>query len=304
MLAAKAAAMITDGRLEGLKEGSMTLTYLPGRIKAGRYFFELSTAGAVSLVFQTILAPLAFADGGSSVTLVGGTHVPWSPASDYIEEVFLPTLAAVGINASFSASSRGYYPAGGGRAESTVSRAKKPLSPFQARDRGALLKVSISSTVSGLPLSIAERQLRSATELLSSLPVQIEARLAEAGAHGTGTSVFITAEFENCRAGFSALGARGKRAEAVGSEAALALAKHLESGGAIDPHLADQLPVYLALARGLSAFTTSEVTSHLTTNVRVIERFLPVKFSIEGKAGAGGTVEVEGAGFTGERLTG
>jgi len=304
MLAAQAAARITGGRVEGCEEGSKTLTYLPGRIRAGRYFFELSTAGAVSLVLQTVLAPLAFASEGSSITLSGGTHVPWSPTTDYIEEVFLPALSAMGLKASLTTLSRGYYPSGGGKAESRISRSKVPLDPFRAAERGALTGAGITSAVSNLPLSIAERQLRSALSVLSGLQVPVETELKEAASPGVGTSIFITAEFENCRAGFSALGARGKKAEAVGAEAALAFIRHVERKGAIDPHLADQVPVYMALARGESAFTTSEVTGHLLTNVHVIEKFLAVKFNVEGESSQEGSVSVKGAGFTGERLKG
>ena len=238
VLSARAAAVLTGGSLEGCVEGSRTLTYLPGRIKAGRYFFDCGTAGSLSLVFQTILAPLAFAESKSSVILKGGTHVPWSPPTDYIEEVFLPLLSPMGLAAGFSTISNGYYPAGGGEASASIDPAKAPLAPFNMTGRGKLVKVRVTSTVSNLPLSIAERQLKSASGLLSNLP--FETRLTEAPSPGRGTSVFIVAEFENTRAGFSALGAPGKRAEAVGEEAALAFLEYLGQEGALDPHLSDQ----------------------------------------------------------------
>jgi RNA 3'-terminal phosphate cyclase (ATP) len=293
VLSARAAAEV--GSLEGCVEGSRTLTYLPGRIKAGRYFFDCGTAGSLSLVFQTILAPLAFAESKSSVILKGGTHVPWSPPTDYIEEVFLPLLSPMGLAAGFWTISNGYYPAGGGEASASIDPAKAPLAPFNMTGRGKLVKVRVTSTVSNLPLSIAERQLKSASGLLSNLP--FETRLTEAPSPGRGTSVFIVAEFENTRAGFSALGAPGKRAEAVGEEAALAFLEYLGQEGALDPHLSDQALIYMALASGVSLFTTTEVTGHLLTNIHVIEKFLPVKFSVEGRTGFEGFVSVRGAGF-------
>jgi RNA 3'-terminal phosphate cyclase (ATP) len=286
---------VTGGHLEGCVEGSRTLTYLPGRIKAGRYFFDCGTAGSLSLVFQTILAPLAFAEAASSVTLKGGTHVPWSPPTCYIEEVFLPLLAPMGLAAGFSTISRGYYPAGGGEARAQINPATAPLAPFIRTGRGKLIRVRVTSAVSNLPLSIAERQLKSASELLSNWPV--ETVLAQTPSHGRGTSVFIVAEFENLRAGFSALGAPGKRAEAVGEEAALAFIEYMGKEGALDPHLSDQALIYMALAAGSSSFTTPEITGHLLTNIHVIEKFLAVKFVVEGMAGVKGSVSVRGAGF-------
>ncbi|CAG1066759.1 RNA 3'-terminal phosphate cyclase [uncultured bacterium] len=294
-LSARAAAQVTKGSLEGCVEGSRTLTYLPGKIKSGRYFFDCGTAGSLSLVFQTILAPLAFSEANSSVTFKGGTHVPWSPPTCYIEEVFLPLLSPIGLAAGFSTVSRGYYPAGGGEASAQIKPVKAPLAPFIITGRGKLVRVRVTSAVSNLPLSIAERQLNSASELLSNFPV--ETVLTEAPSPGRGTSVFILAEFENSRAGFSALGAPVKRAEAVGVEAAMAFLEYMGKEGALDPHLSDQALIYMALAGGESSFTTTEITGHLLTNVHVIEKFLPVKFSVEGPAGFEGSVAVRGAGF-------
>ena len=304
VLSAEAAAKVTGGRLEGCKEGSQTLVYLPGRIKAGRYFFDTGTAGSVTLIFQTILAPLSFAAAKSSVIIKGGTHVPWSPPADYIEEIFLPALSIMGVNAHFSTISSGYYPRGGGEVEASINPISAPLAPLRIRERGKLLKVRLVSTVSNLPVSIAERQLKSATSLLSACPAPVEAKVREAASPGRGTSVFIVGEFENARAGFSALGERGKRAEAVGIEAAQAFLKHLERKAALDPHLADQALIYMAIAKGKSFFTTSEITSHLLTNIHVIEKFLPVKFTVSGPTGSEGSVAVQGAGFARPLISG
>jgi len=46
----------------------------------------------------------------------------------------------------------------------------------------------------------------------------------------------------------------------------------------------------LALARGESAFTTSQITEHLLTNVWVVEQFLGPRFKIEGEKGNPGQV--------------
>jgi RNA 3'-terminal phosphate cyclase (ATP) len=71
----------------------------------------------------------------------------------------------------------------------------------------------------------------------------------------------------------------------------------MESGGALDEHLADQILLPAALlaagrlgpaSPGTTRFTTSRVTAHLTTHARVTERFLPVRVTVE----PGGAVEV------------
>lgn len=244
-----------------------------------------------------MLAPLAFSEKRSSIWFKGGTHVPWSPVADYIEKVFLPLARSMGVRADFSVSSKGYYPGGGGQAASVIGPASTPLKPVSVMERGRLAALHICSTVSNLPISIAERQLKSAVSLLYAYSAIINEEAREAASPGRGTSVFILAEFEHTTAGFSALGARGKRAEEVGAEAARAFLEYMETTGALDPHLSDQALLYMALARGESVFTSSRITAHLLTNVHTIEAFLPARFIVEGAEGAQGTVTVSGAGL-------
>ena len=70
--------------------------------------------------------------------------------------------------------------------------------------------------------------------------------------------------------------------------------KHSGSGGALDPHLADQIIPYLALASGPSTFTTSRITQHLLTNIWVVKQFMDVDIQVEGKEGEPGRVFVKG----------
>ena len=60
---------------------------------------------------------------------------------------------------------------------------------------------------------------------------------------------------------------------------------HQASDGALGRHLADQwmLPLALAVAErgGAASFTCTELTEHATTNIGVIEKFLPVRFDVE-----------------------
>lgn len=297
LLSARAAANITGGVLKGAKPGSMTLEYLPGRLKPGRYSFDVGTAGSTGLIFQTVLPALLFAGGPSSVSIRGGTHVPWSPIPEYLEEVFLRAVRPMGLKVSSGMRRRGYYPAGGGSLEADISPVEKPLSPLLIKGRGRLKRIEVLSAVSNLPLSIAERQLKAALSVLHEFSSITEARALDAPSVGRGTSVFILAEFESVRAGFTSLGARGKRAEAVGREAAESFLHYMKRGGALDRHLSDQVVLFTALAGGTSFFTASEITRHLLTNIHVIGKFLPALFHVEGALGDEGSVRVEGVSF-------
>ena len=130
---------------------------------------------------------------------------------------------------------------------------------------------------------MARRQAaRVAARLGETFPVEV----MPAGGQDPGSLVFLWGP----RAGFAALGARGKPAEQVADEAVEAYLAFRDSGAALDRHLADQMLIYLALAKGPSTFTTEAVTSHLLTNVWVIEQFLGPTFEVKGGLGERGEI--------------
>jgi RNA 3'-terminal phosphate cyclase (ATP) len=103
------------------------------------------------------------------------------------------------------------------------------------------------------------------------VPLRIDAESLRAACAGAG--IFLTAEYQNLRCGFNALGERGTPAEQVAEQAVFALMAHWTSGAALEPHLADQVLAPLALAPGPSAFTVEGISRHLETNAWVIELF-------------------------------
>jgi len=94
------------------------------------------------------------------------------------------------------------------------------------------------------------------------------------------------------RAGFFALGKKGKSAEKVATEAAREAVAYMRSGCGVDAHLADQLVVPLAVANVEARYTTPLVTDHLRTNVEVVGAFLPGRVKLGGAAGGCGVVEI------------
>lgn len=293
LAAVRASALISGASVQGGFEGSTALSFSPGPVKAGDYRFDIGTAGSTGLLAQTLLPPLIFsAVGASTLTLTGGTHAPMSPPFDYISDAFLPCLRRLGLEVSGEIESYGFYPRGGGRIRFRI-RPASGVEPADFGRRGRLLGISGVSAVGNLPMSIAKRQ---SDALISGLgfaakdvPVRIEN--IEVSAPGRGTFVFFSVLSEGGVAGFSALGRRGKRAEAVGEEAASEFAAYHSSGACLDRHMADQLVLYLALAKGQSKFTTEEITGHLRTNLTVLKMFLPISYGIE----SGNVVTIKGA---------
>jgi RNA 3'-terminal phosphate cyclase (ATP) len=276
----RALAAISGAAVTGDALGSTAVTFAPRAVQPGEYRFDVGaltgSAGSVTLLFEALLLPLALAAGPSRLTLVGGTHVPWSPPAHNLTDVFLPALAPAGVDVRLRLVRWGFYPAGGGEVVAEI----QPGGPLAglALDTPPAGPPAGLSAVSRLPRAIAERQRR-----------RVEARLEEAGetagvaivedatARSPGTVVFLAARG---RAGCSALGRRGVPAERVADEAVDAWLAFRASGAAIDEHLADQLLPFLAVARGESVLTCPAITSHLATVAWVAGQLLPVAVTL------------------------
>jgi RNA 3'-terminal phosphate cyclase (ATP) len=290
--AVEALAKITEGWTEGVKIGSETITFVPKNIIPGDYKFDVGTAGSVTLLLQGLILPLCLSHGTSRLTLIGGTHVPWSPPFHYLHEILLPILSSMGISFTADIERWGWYPRGGGIIHLEVKSIKE-LKPISLNHRGRLKKIRGLSAISHLPKHVGERQKDEALRRIEKdlkMDAEIEV-LYDIPANGSGSFIFLVAESEGMVAGFSSLGERGKRAEDVAKEAVHSLKEYVESDSCIDPHLADQLIPFLSLAKGNSSFTTTRVTEHLLTNLWVVNHFLDVKIWRWGEKGKKGGVE-------------
>ena len=280
LTAVRALAAVSDAEVGGAELHSSALRFVPHGIRSGTYRFDVGTAGAVSLVFQALLLPLAFADAPSHLTLIGGTHTTWSPPVHYLAETFLPALAEMGVGARITLRRWGWYPRGGGEIEAPIApMARTALRGFVAETRGENVPIRGLSAVSHLPRSIAERQRARVAERLATAGVAAEIVIEDgAPAFGPGTLVFLALRG---RAGFSALGRRGLPAEQVADAAVELLLAFLASGAGVDEHLADQLVPFCALASAESTFTCPAISLHLATVAWVVEQFLPVRIHLE-----------------------
>jgi RNA 3'-terminal phosphate cyclase (ATP) len=286
----RALGAISDAEVRGDRLDSTELEFSPRTLRGGRLHFDVGaergSAGAVSLLFQALLLPLAAAPAPSAVTLRGGTHVRWSPPFHFLTGVFLPTLRQVGFEAEAALHRWGWYPRGGGEIEARITPATRPRGlgwiapPAPERITGL-------SAVSRLPGAIAERQRRRALERLGTcgLPTEI-AVVEDASALGPGTLLFLTVSGARAAAGFSALGRRGLRAESVADDAVDRLLAYLASGAHVDDHLADQLVPFLALAGEPSVFTCPTLSGHLRTVAWVVQQFIDVRIDLEDGAPA------------------
>jgi RNA 3'-terminal phosphate cyclase (ATP) len=93
-----------------------------------------------------------------------------------------------------------------------------------------------------------------------------------------GNVFTVSVESESLTEVFTGIGERGLRAEIVAARVVHEAQRYLEVGAPVGEHLADQLLIPLALARG-GSYTTCAPTLHTTTNIEVIKKFLPVEIT-------------------------
>jgi len=289
----RAAKEICAATIAGAQIGSQDLEFEPKEILRGDYSFDVTTAGSVSLVLQTVFLPLSLAKGESSVTIRGGTHVKWSPSYEFLVDQWLFYVQGIGFRVSLRLEKAGYYPQGGGILKAHIpARGGAELRPLSLSDRGELERVTGRIFSSNLNENIAARQLAKAQQLLHSRGLSPEIEIRQYPSPGQGTGTHLRAAFQNGSGSYTSLGERGLPAARVASFAAECLIDYIDSGAAVDRFIADQLIVPLALAKGESTFTCEEITLHLLTNARVVEMFLPVKVETCGELGKPGRVRI------------
>ncbi|MFV0368541.1 MAG: RNA 3'-terminal phosphate cyclase [Hyphomicrobiaceae bacterium] len=274
----KAATRIASARVSGAELGATSFTFEPGAINAGVHEFSIGSAGSTTLVFQTIFPALMRADAPSRVTLKGGTHNPFAPTFDYLERVFLPLLARMGAAVEVKLYKAGFFPAGGGSWHALVQPARQ-LVPLMLDKSGPASNMYARADVANLPFEIAEREAQEAVRLMGwPAATTVVPRSVKADGHGNVLALEIwqgdIAEM------FTSFGARELTSEQVAMEAADEARAFLASGVPVGPHLADQLLLPMALAGG-GSFVTMRPTEHTATNIAVIEKFLPVEFTVE-----------------------
>ena len=291
LAAVRAVALACGARVGGAFEGSPDLRFEPGPLAAGEFRFEIATAGACTLLLETVLPVLATARAPSRVEVTGGTHVPRSPSFDYLDRHWRSLMAELGLATRTSLLRAGFYPPGGGEVRAEVEPWTRPAS-LRLEERGALKEVRGVSGAGRLKGSVAQRQRDAAQQRLWE-----ERRLdpawdvVEVPAASPGSFLLLELLFEKSRAAFGFLGERGVSSERLGDRAARRLLKFLDEEGATDPHMADQLALPLALARGGGRVTTPQVTGHLETVAAVLRQF-GIAAETWGRPGGPGGLEV------------
>ncbi len=275
LTAVTAAAEICDAELDGAVPGAMEMSFTPGPIRGGNYRYAIGTAGSCTLVLQTVLPALWFADAPSTISVTGGTHNKAAPPADFLIEAWLPLIRRMGVDMDIRLTRHGFYPAGGGSVAADVRPAAELL-PLSLETRGELSAAEAKIIFAGLPFGIAKRELDTLTSQMTFDNTAIYELPAD---EGPGNAVMLMLRHREVCEVLTGFAEKGVSAESVARRTVRAAQRYLQNEAAVGDYLADQLVLPMALAGG-GALTTAVLSPHLQSNMEVISKFLPVDFNI------------------------
>lgn len=268
--------------VENLKVGAEWVRFEPSdRFEGGSVKFDVGTAGSIPMILMAVVPAVSLSNNRLEIEITGGTDVRASPTIDYVRYVVAASYLSIGIKFSIDVLKRGYYPKGGGVVRATIEPCKEPgtMELLAARD----VAPKVMSVCGQLPRHVAERQTSSAIIALEKKGIRCSsysASIETSVSPGSSILIYSASDFGPYVGGDS-IGEIGKRAEAVGAEAA---ERYLESAlvqAPVDPFLADMLVLPLALARGKSKYRVARVSEHLRTNLQVASQIVGCKYGIE-----------------------
>lgn len=282
----RACAAMCGAVTEGLEVDSTEFTFVPGpRIVGGTYDWNIGTAGSTTMLAFSVLPLACFADSAVRARIEGGVFQDFAPSPYHLAHVLAALLGRMGVVVHLEVTRPGYVPRGAGIIELTVTPAPGMLQSLMLTEPGVVREVRGIALASHLAQRrVSDRMASACRDHLTAagLSCAID-RVDDTTAHHAGASLAIWAESTTGgRLGADRAGAIGRSSEAIGAFVAETFLQDLRAGATVDRHVADQLVLFAALARGTSRYVVPRETEHLATNLRIIEQF-GARGAVEGK---------------------
>lgn len=291
---------LVGGSINGAEVGSRSFEFRPGDAEpAGRYAWDIGTAGSATMLALAVLPVLAIRGRGAEAEVRGGLFQDFAPSVFHLQHVIVPMLAQMGLAAEVEMIRPGYVPAGEGIIRLAVPAGAPPLRPLLPR-RGTM-----PARVWGIALAshlddrhVAARMAAAARAVLDApgISAEIQER-SDSTAVQAGAALALFADFiGGTRLGADRAGAPHRPAERIGARVAGQLLEEIDSGATIDRHASDQIIPFASLADGTSRFQVPFITGHAETAGWLASLFLRA----EARA-AGRTLAVRGQGVRYQR---
>ncbi len=304
----RAIATLSGGTLHGDAVGSREIRFTPGnRIRGGDFRFDIGTAGSTTMLASAVLPVALLAERPSRFLLTGGLFQDFAPSAFHFQNVLLPLLHRMGVNATLHIRRPGYVPGGGGELELTVRPLRAPLRPLLLTDQGSIQRVE------GISLASHLKQRRVADRMADACETHLKhegyavhidrlydepdnpAFRSPAPQAGAALAIWTTTQ-TGAVLGADMAGKLRRTSEYIGQQVARMFLEDVHTGAAVDRHLADQWIPFAALAQGTSRVRIPGVTDHVEARLWLAELFFNTPATIEGNI-----VTLTGAGISARR---
>ena len=289
LIGIQALKTLTNGTLSDVRVGTPELELRPGFDWRTTLDLTIPTAGNVGLLMQTLHNALYYAPIKKCSIQIhgGGTYGMAAPGTNYLQNVTYPLFNHLGYSVNLKVIRHGFYPKGGAEAMAIIVPNPAGYRGLILEERGEL--ESIGGCI------LVEQNLQKAhvgdrikesliTSTSNSLPrgVVMDIKVEHSSAPSVGVGVDVWCRFSSgAILGIgTVLGERGVPSETIGERAAKRLKELLQSDATVDEYASDQLAPLLCLSHGPSRFKLDKISSHLQTNLDIIQNFFPREYRI------------------------
>jgi RNA 3'-terminal phosphate cyclase (ATP) len=272
-----ACAELCGAVTEGLSIGCQEFTFIPGRrLTGGSFTWDIGTAGSATMLALSMLPLACFADSPVTARISGGVFQDFAPSPFHMQHVLASLLARMGAKVDLEIVRAGYLPLGAGVIQLRVIPVRQTLSALVLTEQGQCHQVRGIAFSSQLEeRRVSARMARTCEERLTEagLSCRIEEVYDTAAAHAGASLAVWTESSTGCLLGADRAGAVRRSSEAIGRFVATMLLEDVATGATVDRHVADQLVLFAALARGTSRYLVPRQTEHLESNLWLAEQF-------------------------------
>jgi RNA 3'-terminal phosphate cyclase (ATP) len=292
----RACAALCGATFDGVHVGSRAFDFVPGsNIPGGSFDWDIGTAGSATMLALSILPVACLAAAPVHARITGGLFQDFAPSPLHMQHVLLPVLRSMGADLTLNVLRPGYVPGGGGVIEMHVSPSRQGLEALLLSapdDVSEVHGIALAShlaerRVSDRMASLCEEKIRGA-----GMSCAIERVHDVMAAHpGACLAIWATAS-TGSRFGADRAGKFGRSSEDIGRFVATTFLEDVRSGATVDRHLADQLVLFCALARGTSCYIVPADSDHIHSNLWLVAQF-GARVALEAKR-----VEIQGLALT------
>ncbi|MBS1706139.1 MAG: hypothetical protein JST40_09715 [Armatimonadetes bacterium] len=283
--------------VEGGELGSNAVTFQPSRfpralnVRLDVQAFEKGHQPGNALVLGQSLMPVLARTGAYSRLLIQGeTYNPNTLTFDVFNTVTLGTYRRQGIYGYVRQELAGF----GYASQGDINLEIEPSlpNPIKWEKRGKLISARLDLVYSDIQPSVAQRGVSIARGLAEEDRLSLEIEEREVNSKTPGIFASLCAEFENGFGAATSMGAKNIRVEQMIRQLFDSFREWNVSNATTDPFLADQILIPSVIAGGETYYSTSKVTSRLTTMAWVIKQFVPIHITILGLEGEPGTIKI------------